>query len=300
MEKPIVKLYDLINSSRPESILKEITVIVSLLDADMILNAFQTVCQDIIALFNGDYAGYRASNTKYHDLEHTLMVTLAAARLIHGCTLAGHRFGPENILTGLVAALFHDSGLIQTCQDKKGTGAKYTIGHENRSIAFMRKNLEKNGFSMQQMDDCEQLIKCTNLKLHISRIDFRNDEIACLGKIVGSADLLGQMADRDYLEKLLLLFKEFEEAGLPGFESEADLLEKTEGFYKDIALKRLNREFENISFHMKDHFNKRWHINRNLYADAITNNINYLSSMLSRGGKDVTLYRQYLKRRTRK
>jgi len=250
-------------------------------------------------LFNGDYAGYRASNTKYHDLEHTLMVTLAVARLIHGCITSGYSFATESILTGLVAALFHDSGLIQTRRDKKGTGAKYTIGHEKRSIAFMRKNLDKNGFSAQQMDDCEQLIKCTNLKMHIAGIDFRNDEIACLGKIVGSSDLLGQMADRDYLEKLLLLFKEFEEAGLPGFESEEDLLGKTEGFYKDIALKRLNREFEGVSSHMKDHFNKRWHINRDLYADAITNNINYLTSMLSRGEKDVVFYRKYLKRRTK-
>jgi hypothetical protein len=298
MEKPIVKLYDLINSSSPESIYKEITLIVSLLDSDNILDPFRPVYQDIVSLFNGDYAGYRASNTKYHDLEHTLMVTLAAARLIHGCIIAGYSFASENILAGLVAALFHDSGLIQTRRDKKGTGAKYTIGHEKRSIAFMRKNLEKNGFSMQQMDDCEQLIKCTNLKLHIADIDFRNDEIACLGKIVGSADLLGQMADRDYLEKLLLLFKEFEEAGLPGFESEEDLLEKTEGFYKEIALKRLNCDFENISSHMKDHFNNRWHINRNLYADAITNNINYLTSMLSRREKDAVSYRKQLKRRT--
>jgi len=298
MNKRSLNLYDLIDTQQPENILEEIKVIVSLLDSEKILDSFQTVYQDIVRLFNGDYAGYRASNTKYHDLEHTLMVTLAATRLIHGCaTGGGYGFGPESILTGLLAALFHDAGLIQTRQDKKGTGAKYTIGHEKRSIAFMRKNLEKKDFPMQQMDDCEQLIKCTNLKIKISDIEFRNDEIAYLGKIVGSADLVAQMSDRDYLEKLMLLFKEFEEAGIPGFESEEELLEKTEGFYKNVACNRLIHEMGNVAANMKHHFHVRWHIDRDLYAEAIANNINYLTSMLSRGKKDALFYRKHLRRR---
>ncbi|RJP91426.1 MAG: hypothetical protein C4518_08055 [Desulfobacteraceae bacterium] len=298
MDKGAVKkLYDLIDSQHPERILEEIAVIVSLLDSEKTLTSFQVISQDIIRLFNGDYTGYRASNTKYHDLEHTLMVTLATARLIHGCVVAGKSFEPENILTGLLAALFHDAGLIQTRQDKKGTGAKYTIGHEKRSVAFMRKNLDKNGFSIQQMDDCEQMIKCTNLKIHISDIDFRNEEIKSLGKIVGSADLLAQMSDRHYLEKLLLLFKEFEEAGIPGFESEEELLEKTEGFYKNVACDRLIHQMGNVSSCMKHHFKARWHINRDLYAEAITNNIKYLTSMLSRGKANALFYRKQLKRR---
>ncbi len=296
MNKPIVKLYDLINSSSPESIFKEISIIVSLLDSDEILDSLASVYQDIIRLFNGDYAGYRASNTKYHDLEHTLMVTLATARLIHGCAVGGYGFASENILTGLLAALFHDSGLIQTRRDKKGTGAKYTIGHEKRSVTLMRKNLIKKGVSERQMDDCEQLIKCTNLRMHISEIDFRNGEIEYLGKIVGSSDLLAQMADRHYLEKLILLFKEFEEAGIPGFESEAALLEKTEGFYKDVACNRL-QNMGNVASCMKHHFHVRWKIDADLYSEAIENNISYLTSMLSRGKKDMAFLRKQLKRR---
>ena len=297
MDNEFVKLYDLINSQSPDTIYKEIALIMGNLNTEGIQDSFRSVFDDIVRLFNGDYAGYRASNTKYHDLEHTLMVTLAAARLIHGCiTGGGYGFDPGNILTGLLAALFHDSGLIQTRQDKKGTGAKYTIGHEKRSVAFMRKNLGEKGFSAQQMDDCEQLIKCTNLKVNIADIDFRSDEIKNLGRIVGSADLLAQMADRHYLEKLLLLFKEFEEAGMPGFESEEELLEKTEGFYKDVACKRLFRDMGNVAAFMKAHFNVRWHIDRDLYAEAISNNISYLSSVLSRGKKGLVYYRKQLKR----
>lgn len=297
MKKEVSKLYDLIDCQSRKAILAEIVTIISLLESDRIMDQFQSVYQDIVRLFNGEYPGYRASNTKYHNLEHTIMVTLATARLIHGSIQGGFQFKPDNILLGILAALFHDSGLIQTKQDKKGTGAKYTIGHEKRSVNFMKKNLVKNGFSQQQIDDCAQLIKCTNLEIEVADIFFRSEEIGNLGKIVGSADLLAQMADRHYLEKLILLFKEFEEAGIPGFDSEEELLEKTEGFYKNVTRKRLIQDFDNISSNMANHFKSRWHIDCDLYAKSIENNIKYLRSIVSGGKKSRQFYQQHLKRR---
>ncbi len=289
-------LYDLVDSRDHQAVFKEIVHILSLLNADIIRNRFQSVYDDIICLFNGEYPGYRASNTRYHNLEHSMMVTLATARLTHGCVKAGHQFDPGNILLGLLAALYHDSGLIQTKQDRKGTGAKYTIGHEDRSVKFMRKNLSGKKFSKTQMDDCGHLIRCTNLNIEIKDIPFRSTESEILGKIVGSADLLAQMADRNYLEKLILLFKEFEEAGIPGFDSEGELLEKTEGFYKNVASKRLKKDLGNISLNMKYHFKDRWDIDRDLYAESISNNIKYLKSILSDGKKSRLFYQQHLRR----
>jgi hypothetical protein len=296
MKKKDAKLYDLVDYQNPQAVLEEILHIISLLSSASIRSRFQSVYDDITSLFNGKYPGYRASNTTYHNLEHTIMVTLATARLIHGCVQGGFTFKYENILLGILAALFHDSGLIQTEHDRKGTGAKYTIGHEKRSVEFMRQNLSLKKFSTRQMNDCEQLIKCTNLKIDIADIPFHSEEIETLGKIVASADLLGQIADRHYLEKLILLFKEFEEAGIPGFASEGELIEKTEGFYKNVAKKRLTKDLDNISTYMKFHFKDRWNINRDLYADSIKNNISYLKSMLSHGGNSRAFYRQYLKR----
>lgn len=289
-------LYDLVDSRDHQAVFKEIVHILSLLNADIIMNQFQSVYDDIICLFNGEYPGYRASNTRYHNLEHSMMVTLATARLTHGCVKAGQQFDPGNILLGLLAALYHDSGLIQTKQDRKGTGAKYTIGHEDRSVKFMRKNLSGKKFSKTQMDDCGHLIRCTNLNIEIKDIPFRSTESEILGKIVGSADLLAQMADRNYLEKLILLFKEFEEAGIPGFDSEGELLEKTEGFYKNVASKRLKKDLGNISLNMKYHFKDRWDIDRDLYAESISNNIKYLKSILSDGKKSRLFYQQHLRR----
>jgi len=296
MNKKNIKLYDLLDTQDPQYVLNEILHIISLLEAKKITRRFRVVYEDIQRLFKGEYPGYRASNTKYHNLEHTIMVTLASARLMHGCTVAGLAFEPENILLGLLAALYHDAGLIQDSHDRKGTGAKYTIGHEERSVEFMRQNLGPKGFSEQQINDCEQLIKSTNLNIKFADIPFRSEEYEILGKIVASADLLGQMADRHYLEKLILLFKEFEEADIPGFASEEELIEKTEGFYKNVAKKRLSKDLGNISKYMKYHFKHRWNIDRDLYADSIKNNIGYLKSILSNGKGSKMLYRQYLKR----
>ncbi len=293
------KLYDLLDSQDSRAVLAEICYLLSLLGMDGHKQRFISVYEDIIRLFAGDYPGYRASNTRYHNLEHTVMVTLGTIRLIHGCVAGGMRFLPDNILTGLLAALYHDSGLIQTSRDRKGTGAKYTIGHEERSVAFMRHNMSAKGYPAEQMDDCERLIKCTNIHVPVAEIEFRSHEIKTLGRIVGSADLVSQIADRNYLEKLVLLFKEFEEAGIPGFHSEEELIEKTEGFYKNVARKRLHRDMADIAVNMKHHFKVRWGIDRDLYAEAIANNIGYLKSMIHENGSGKKSgYRQQLKRRT--
>ncbi len=296
MKKKEARLYDLIDSQDPQEILKEILYIVSLLKADSTAEHIRSVYADIILLFNGEYPGYRASNTKYHNLEHTIMVTLATARLIHGCVMGGFRFDSQSIMLGIIAGLYHDSGLIQTKHDQQGTGAKYTIGHEKRSVEFMKKNLAQKNFSKTQMKDCEHLIKCTNLSIDVRKIPFCSKELETVGKIVGSADLLGQMADRRYLEKLVLLFKEFQEAGIPDFDSEEQLLEKTEGFYKNVARKRLEQDLDNVSAYMRYHFKHRWGIDRDLYAESVKSTLKYLKSILSDGKKGKLFYEKYLKR----
>ena len=82
---------------------------------------------------------------------------------------------------------------------------------------------------------------------HVNKdIPFKIEGNRLLGYILGTSDLLTQISDRAYLEKLILLFKEFEEAGIPGFDTELDLLSKTEQFYKEVAQKRLFEDFQGI------------------------------------------------------
>ena len=296
MKKEGVKLYDLIDLTNPQSILNELKYIVSLMVNDFDHAMLEQIYADIKMLFEGDFPGYRASNTKYHDLEHTSSVVLASGRLIHGAFAEGHSFSAKTILLGLVGAIFHDIGFIQTDSDVNGSGAKYTIGHEERSIQFMKEYLSQKSFSEQDLEDCTHIIMCTTLSLEIKDIPFRSNDIAMLGKIVGSADLLAQMADREYLEKLFMLFKEFEEAGMPGYGSELELLQKTQDFYKYVALHRLSQGFENVSAFMRSHFKNRWDHDRDLYQESIIANINYLKTVVEVCNDYYRCYLKYLRR----
>ncbi len=296
MKKEGVKLYDIVDLTNLQSTLNELRYIVTLMANDFDHALLEQIYADIKMLFEGDFPGYRASNTKYHDLEHTSSVVLATGRLIHGAFVEGHSFSAKTILLGLIGAIFHDIGYIQTDSDVTGSGAKHTIGHEERSIQFMKQYLSQKPFSEQDIEDCAHIIMCTILSLEIKDIPLRSNDIALLGKIVGSADLLAQMADREYLEKLFMLFKEFEEAGMPGYGSELELLKKTQDFYKYVALQRLSQGFENVSAFMQSHFKNRWDFDRDFYQESIVANIDYLKTVVDGCDESYSCYLKYLRR----
>ena len=284
MGKTDIKLYDLIDFNNPHEILEEIKTIVALIVTDFDYTMLEVIYGDVESIFSGEY------------LEHTNSVMLATARLMHGSFLKDHVFSSKSVLLGLIASLFHDIGFIQAESDQKGSGAKYTVGHEQRSINFMKKYLATKSFTPHEMEDCSHIIMCTILNLELDQIPFRSDEIKMLGKIIGSADLLAQMADRAYLEKLFLLFKEFEEAGLPGYGSEFELLHKTEDFYQQVAKKRLTRQFDGIFKYMQFHFHDRWNIDEDLYEKSIVANINYLRAIVKKCKSSGDCFFQHLRR----
>jgi hypothetical protein len=261
-----LRLHELTDIRSTSETFAEIKKILLLIDPSFDSLFIENVYNDIIRLFNGNYPGYRASNTKYHDLEHTCAVTLATARLMHGIHVQNQTFSSRVIQLGLIGALFHDTGLIQTVEENDGTGAQYTIGHEDRSIALMERYLSDKGFSAEDFLDCSHIIMCTKLSLPLNEIPFRSEETKTMGKVLGSADLIAQMADRNYLKKLPLLFLEFKEAGMAGFETPLELFENTGEFYHSVARTRLAEELGNVSAAARYHFKNRWGIDRDLYA----------------------------------
>jgi hypothetical protein len=267
------RLYDLTDTNSTADTLAEIKNILLLIDPSLDPSPIEKIYEDIIRLFNGEFPGYRASNTKYHNLEHTCSTTLAAARLIHGLHVQGQVFSPRLVQLCLIGTLFHDTGLIQTEEEVEGTGAQHTIGHEDRSIALMGKYLAEKGYSQEDIRDCGHIIKCTELFFPLEEIPFNSEEVRTMGKVLGTADLVAQMADRNYQEKLPLLFLEFQEAGMEGFESPLELFSKTEEFYRKVARKRLTGVLEGVSSAALYHFRERWQIDKNLYEESIKYNI---------------------------
>jgi len=274
-----IKLNDLTNIYSPSETFAEIRNILLLVDPAFDSSLLEDVYTDIVSLFKGKYPGYCPSNTKYHNLEHTCAVTLATARLLHGLHVQNHKFSSRVIQLGLIAALFHDTGFIQTIEESEGTGAQFTIGHEDRSITLMTKHLDGKGFTAEEIRDCGHIIRCTILTHSLKNIPFHSNEIRTMGSILGSADLIAQVADRNYLEKLPLLFLEFEEAGMPDFETPLELFKNTEEFYHSVVRTRLAEEMDNVASAALYHFRMRWGIDRDLYAESIKDNIKYMKEI---------------------
>ena len=285
------KLYDLVRTDSAEAVLNEVLLIVKNIspefDAAAVTHAYITT----IGLYEGIYPGYQACNTEFHDLRHSVETFLAMARLIHGATLDGNVFTHEQITLGLTASILHDAGYIQEDCDNEGTGAKHTGTHVQRSMDFLSNYAKEQGFSEESIAAARAMILCSDLSVDLGTIGFPSAEFELLGKMLGAADLLAQMADRTYLEKLLFLYREFSEANIGNYESEVDLLNKTVAFYDFIA-HRLETTLDASDRFMTSHFTDRWNIPKNLYHESILRQKNYLSQILQKSSDP----RKYLKR----
>ncbi|NPU85762.1 MAG: hypothetical protein HPY65_14900 [Syntrophaceae bacterium] len=274
------QLANLLDIEDHDAVIGEIRLIASLSFPQFDHGLLDRAYGDIVRLFSGEYPGYRHSNVDYHDLSHTMAVTLAVTRLMHGAIEAGHSFTEKEFNIGLVCGLMHDTGYIQRSGDTEGTGAKYTLVHINRSIEFMVQYYRNNPIFREELPFFSDILQCTGLNTKIGEIQFRNDSIKLLGHMLGTADLLGQMADRHYLEKLLDLYAEFIEAGITAYSSQLDLLEKTRGFFQ-MTRERFREELGDAYLYSRYHFRKRWNIDEDLYMKSIERNLNYLDYLVT-------------------
>jgi hypothetical protein len=291
MKAPFFKgnlLADLVDMDSPTAILDEVLFIMTIIHPQMdptrLTNAFSLM----VSLYHGQWPRERECNTDYHDLRHVTDTMLAMARLIHGVSLAGKRINPGDIYTGMVAALVHDAGYIQDKTDKFGTGAKYTTTHVERSMAFVERYGQRYGLTAQQIPSCALMIKCTDLNVDVSTLQFPSRTVELLAKLLGCADLIGQMADRTYLEKLFHLHREFEEGNVSGFRDEMDLLTQTLGFFPMVK-QRLVHQLGGYDELAKAHFARRWSISKNLYGVTIEKQRRHLELILAHPDRDPSL-----------
>jgi hypothetical protein len=290
--RAFLRFEDLVAMGNPQKVFEEVKKIIHLIHPALSFDPVQDVFNDMIKLFSGEYPGYRSCNTWYHNLKHTNDCLLAMARLIHGGFVQGTVMEARETVLGLIAALLHDTGYIQTEDDDDGTGAKYTMVHVDRSINFMKTYFAPHGYSAEDFLFCKSCLKCTGLDVKIGKLKFISRNHKTLAQMLGTADLLGQMADRTYLERLPFLYHEFKEGGVPGFANELDLLQKTPTFW-EFTQKRFANELGGVNRFMRDHFRVRWGINQDLDWETVERNIGYLQFILVNHRDD---YQRYLRR----
>lgn len=288
-----VDLEEQVFLKKPDEILSKVATILQgyLLPVDE--QEIRSAFKDTLLLFQGFYPGYQKSQTPYHDLSHTLGVFLAAGRLIHGACLSGEKMASDTIRLGLLCALFHDAGLIKKEGENGGSGAQFTIGHEERSVGFLSRYLDAHNGSRKETAVGMKLIRATNLSIHIQDISLPDREITLMAKILAASDLIAQISDRAYAEKLRLLYQEFMEGQVPGYASEWDLYVKTEGFYLNVVQARLNKDLDGVCSYLFCHFMQDRGEKRDYYLEHMQKNITFIQDLVLDG---PFLYRNRLRR----
>jgi hypothetical protein len=213
------------------------------------------IFRSVASWFSGNYRDYLAIDTQYHDLEHTLQGILCMARLLRRRAAAAEQPPiPQRVFElGMLAILTHDTGYLKKLGDASGTGAKYTLIHVDRSIEFAGEFMRVQGSPAEEILAVQNMIRCTGVNVKLDSIQFQTDEERIAGYALGTADLLGQMAAPDYVDKLPILYLEFAEAArysgdgkmkAGGFFSSAeDLMQKTPLFWDNYVTNKINREF---------------------------------------------------------
>lgn len=282
------RLYDLINMDSAEGILRETETVLQIsypeVDAGPVIQVFH----DTMHLYAGSYPGYQACSAGYHDFQHCAETLLAMIRLIHGAEAEGLRLAGPAVGLGLIAALLHDTGYIPEINEiREEKGNVHSAAHVRRSMHFAGHYGRQHGFTPNDIAACQTMICCTDLDADLGAIGWPSRDVELLGKMLATADMLAQMADRAHLEKLFYLYQEFQEGLVSGYNSAEELLRKTMDFYS-IADDRFKNKLENSARFMAAHFMQRWGIEDDLYRLAIDNEKAYLRTIMRSEEKDLS------------
>lgn len=226
----------------------------------------------------GMLLGYSGLLTPYHDQGHMLEVVLCSARLLHGLHLGGQAIDALAIDACIVGALLHDSGYLMDAAEAQGTGAQFTLTHVARGVVFAETQLAEI-LPPALMSATGKVILTTDHRPLAVMPEYANPSQRLAAWVTATADLIGQMANREYLERLLLLYFEFREAGITFFTDIHDLLEKTGGFYA-LMNARLQNELGNLAPHLTRHFDKVRGVRRNYYVESVGRNLDYLAHLV--------------------
>ena len=242
-------------------------------------------------LFAGEVEGFHGVDTVYHDRQHTLDITLALARLITGYERqqdGPNRLGGARATVGLITGLFHDVGYLRRADDLESrNGAEFTSTHVSRGARFLGEYLPVLGFA-SWVPVATEIIHFTGYEVPFARIEanLADPRDIAVGHLLGTADMIAQMADRCYLEKCRdRLYAEFVLGGvaLPfsdgshqvKYASGLDLLRQTPDFVTDVRTKRLDRDFRGAYRHLEILYG-----GHNPYLEAIDRNVEYLRQVL--------------------
>lgn len=275
---------DLVTLASHQAVRDEVRALFRRLWPDGELALLEEAFGDVERLYGGQWTGYHPCDTPYHNLTHVMTVTLAMARLLHGAVLDGHRVTAREGLLGLVAALFHDAGLIRKKGDPETFGAELTATHVARGTAMLGAYLGARGWGASACGFVASLLACTELGEEARQVTFDTEAQRYIGTLLKAADLAGQMADMRYGEKILLLAEELRVAEKAAFIGEKALIWNSPAFCRGVLEGLTDAAGKGVLDHFRTHFRVYLGMDRNVYTDQIRGQICFLEAVIAKGG----------------
>jgi hypothetical protein len=187
------------------------------------------------------------SDALYHNVEHTMLVTLVGYDIMKGRALLTPT-SPSDYAHLIVACLLHDIGYVRGILKGDGAdgyvidakGGRMKLPRGSSDAALLPYHVDRSKlFVMDRMGTIDLLdaarvaraIEFTRFPSSIIETDDHDNEE---GLLVRAADLIGQLGDPHYLRKANALYYEFEEVGMNkqlGYTSPADLTNLYPQFY---------------------------------------------------------------------
>jgi hypothetical protein len=199
------------------------------------------------------------SDALYHNVEHTLLVTLAAHDILRGRALHT-RMPVDDYAHVIVACLAHDIGYVRGLfrdDDADGfvidsKGNKITLPRGSSDAGLMLHHVDRSKlYAMQRLDgtplDKQRIADAIEGTRFPPREGQQYDEEA---SIVRAADFIGQLGDPNYIRKANALYHEFEEVGMNrqlGYESPADIVNRYPQFYWNIVAPHIQTEIRYLN-----------------------------------------------------
>jgi len=186
------------------------------------------------------------SDALYHNVEHTMLVTLVGYDILRGRQLSTET-SASDFAHAIVACLFHDIGYVRGILkgdsvdgyviDAKGNKVELPRGSSDAALMPYRVERSKL-FVMDRVAKIKSLdaarianaIEFTRFPSAHGADNKDNEE----GMLVNAANLIGQLGDPHYLRKANALYYEFEEVGMNkqlAYDSPADLTDQYPKFY---------------------------------------------------------------------
>jgi hypothetical protein len=186
------------------------------------------------------------SDALYHNVEHTMLVTLAGHDIFKGRALLVPST-PTDYSNFIVACLMHDIGYVRGVVKGDGedgyvvdgTGRKVSLPRGSSDAALAPYHVERSKlFVLDRVPAIEELDSARIARaIGFTQFPYSlpiDEEIDEYGSLLRAADLIGQLGDPHYLRKANALFYEFEEIGLNkqfGYGSPMDLVDKYPQFF---------------------------------------------------------------------